>query len=128
MAKNVVQVAGIFGESFLEVRCLGKGTTLVGNDDDERECMYCERSQGRQGMYLWESRKMEALKWLLSLCLPRFVHVAIQQRMLWVDMPVLLLIPELESREGSEALMFTNIDDTNKFMTVISFQVLWGIK
>lgn len=49
--------------------------------------------------------------------------------MLWVDMPVLLLIPELESREVSEALMFTNIDDTNKFMTIIrSFQVLWGIK
>lgn len=57
MAKNIVQVAGIFGESFLEVRFLGKGTTLVGNDDDERECMYCGRSQGRQGRQSQEKWK-----------------------------------------------------------------------
>lgn len=39
MVKNIVWVVGIFVELFLEIRCLGRGVSLVGNDDDERECL-----------------------------------------------------------------------------------------
>lgn len=50
MAKNIAWVAGIFAESFLEIRCLGRGASLVGNDDDERECLclWIEIGSGRR--------------------------------------------------------------------------------
>lgn len=41
VAENVAWVAGILGGSFPDIRCLGRGTSLGGNgDDDERESVF----------------------------------------------------------------------------------------
>lgn len=43
-------MAGIFEESFVEIRCLGRGTGSVGNDGDGRMCVFFGGRWDREGV------------------------------------------------------------------------------
>lgn len=72
VAENVAWVAGIFGGSFPDIRCLGRGTSLGGNgDDDERESVFWGgRRVGKEGV-----GKDGSTEVITGVCLPCFVDV-----------------------------------------------------
>lgn len=69
MPKNIAWVAGICGQSFLAIRCWGRGTSLAGNDD-ERECVCLWVEVWREG-----GKKNGSIEMVADLCPPCFVYV-----------------------------------------------------
>lgn len=96
VAENVAWVAGILGGSFPDIRCLGRGTSLGGNgDDDERESVFWGgRRVRKEGV-----GKDGSIEVITGVCLPCFVDVELGggsrlwQQMPGMVVPVLRVLP-----------------------------------